>query len=170
MTTVADPVRTEILDTDEGFFAALLEGDPERLAALLRTDFVIVDVVSGTVAGRDALVDAVAKGAVTFKDIRRFPEEALVRRYGDVALVVGRTRMTFELPGGSMFTGGSRYTHAFTLADGRWHLVSAQGTAIPEPQGQGSRTTPSRDRPTPGRPPRARRPRQGAAVEGGHGG
>lgn len=133
MNTLADPVRTEILEADERFFAALLEGEPERLASLLRADFVIVDVASGTVAGRDDLLGAIATGAVTFKDIRSFPDEALVRRYGDVALVVGRTRMIFELPGGSTFTGASRYTHAFILADGRWHLVTAQGTAIPEP-------------------------------------
>lgn len=55
-----------------------------------------------------------------------------MRRYGEVAVVVGRTAMRGDL-GLEPFAAGSRYTHVFAReAAGAWRLVSAQGTRIIE--------------------------------------
>lgn len=138
MSIATDPRRADLLDADESFFAALLQGDRERLEEILGPDFVIVDVAEGGVADLDAFLAAVGSGVVTFVAIDRFPDEAVVRGYGDVGVVVGRTRMTFSLPDGSIFTGDSRYTHVFAGTPGGWRLVSAQGTAIGQGPGAGS--------------------------------
>jgi ketosteroid isomerase-like protein len=120
-----------LLQHDQYFFQALMDADTDRLDALLAEDFVLVGVEDGAVAGKAALLTLITSGTLRFPAIRSFPDEALVRRIGDVGLVVGRTSMTFENPDGTTFSAGSRYTHVFAAdASGTWRLLSAQGTAI----------------------------------------
>jgi ketosteroid isomerase-like protein len=77
------------------------------------------------------LIEAVASGAVRFPTITSYPDEATVRRLGDVAIVIGRTGMKVTAPDGAGFTLASRYTHVFVAgADDGWRLISAQGTPI----------------------------------------
>lgn len=116
---------------DAAFFAALLAQNAPALAALLAEDFVIVEVGTGQVHPRGAFLDAVRSGAVVFEAIERWPQETLVRRYGNVAVVVGRTTMAFT-GDDSTFQAYSRYTHVYALDGGSWRLLSAQGTPIPE--------------------------------------
>jgi ketosteroid isomerase-like protein len=120
-----------LLQHDRYFFQALMDGDAARLDALLAEDFVLVGVEDGAVADKGALLSLITSGALRFPAIGSFPEEAIVRRVGDVGLVVGRTSMTFENLDGTTFSAGSRYTHVFSAdSSGTWRLVSAQGTAI----------------------------------------
>ncbi len=118
-----------MLASDEAFFDALLAADPIALADLLTDDFVIVDVMSGGVTDRAALLDAVASGVLHFVDIVRDPSEASVRTRAGVAVVVGRTEMTIRF-GPDTVTARSRYTHVFVEESGRWRLFSAQGTPL----------------------------------------
>ncbi|GII04105.1 hypothetical protein Pta02_61130 [Planobispora takensis] len=120
-----------MLRHDQYFFQALMDGDAALLDALLAEDFVLVGVEDGAIADKATLLNLITGGALRFPAIGSFPEEALVRRIGDVGLVVGRTSMTFQNPDGTTFSAGSRYTHVFAAdASGTWRLVSAQGTAI----------------------------------------
>jgi chromate reductase len=120
-----------VLRADAAFFAALVAQNAPALAALLAEDFVIVEVSSGQVHPRGAFLDAVRSGAVVFEAIERWPHETLVRRYGNFAVVVGRTTMAFT-GADSTFQADSRYTHVYALDAGSWRLLSAQGTPIPE--------------------------------------
>ncbi|WP_242888780.1 YybH family protein [Actinomadura litoris] len=120
-----------LLQHDRLFFQALMKGDAVRLDALLANDFLLVGVEDGAVVGKPALLALVSGGGLRFPAIDSFPEEAVVRRVGDVGLVVGRTSMTFENPDGTAFSAGSRYTHVFAAeSPGEWRLLSAQGTTI----------------------------------------
>jgi ketosteroid isomerase-like protein len=117
------------LTADRAFFAALLAADVAALDAALADDFLIVDVMTGSVAPRAAFLAAVAGGDVRFAAVD-LVEVPLERRYGpDVAVVTGATRMrgTFA---GAPFAVHSRYTHVFAERDGAWRLASAQGTPI----------------------------------------
>jgi ketosteroid isomerase-like protein len=131
----AMPSRTqaeaeEPLPTEDAFFQALVEGDVASLGALLADDFVIVDVQRGGEIGRRAFLDAIASRYVRFEALSVVERRA--RRYGEVAVVVGRTDMRGEV-GGERFAAASRYTHVFARVEaGRWRLVSAQGTQIVE--------------------------------------
>lgn len=120
----------EPLPTEDAFFAALVEGDVESLQRLLADDFVIVDVRRGAEIGRSPFLDAIAARQVRFSALDVV--ERRVRRYGEVAIVVGRTAMRGDV-GGEPFAAASRYTHVFASTEaGVWRLVSAQGTQIVE--------------------------------------
>jgi ketosteroid isomerase-like protein len=125
---------TDPLIADRRFFAALVGGDVAALEQLCASDFIIVDVFSGSEAGKQDVLGGLASGALRFTVIE--PEAAKVRRYGECAVVNGATRMrgTFN---DNAFAVHSRYTHVFVgSGEDGWKLVSAQGTPIvsrPEP-------------------------------------
>ena len=120
----------EPLPTEDAFFNALVEGDVESLQRLLADDFVLVDVRRGAEVGRSAFLDVIAARQLEFTTLNVI--ERRVRRYGEVAVVVGRTAMRGDV-GGEPFAAASRYTHVFERTEARdWRLVSAQGTQITE--------------------------------------
>ncbi len=129
--SISPPDRAAVLDRDQRFFDALMAADVTALEDLLAEEFILVGVNDGAVVPRSALIEAVASGAVRFPTINSYPDEAIVRRLGQVAIVVGRTGMSVTAPDGAAFTLGSRYTHVFTGGtDEGWRLISAQGTPI----------------------------------------
>ena len=116
---------------DDEFFAALTAGDVSRLEPLLDERFLIVDVMSGAVADRAALLAALAERILEFGHVELI--ERAARHYGDTAILVGRTQMAGSFAGAA-FAAASRYTHVFVRgADTRWRLASAQGTQIIDP-------------------------------------
>jgi ketosteroid isomerase-like protein len=115
---------------DAALFAALLDRDLTALERILADEFLIVDVASGDVHARAAFLEALESGAVTFRSIEAFPEEAVIRFAGtQIGIVVGRTEMSISAPDVSIEVS-SRYTHVFQREDGDWRLLSAQGTRI----------------------------------------
>lgn len=114
---------------DERFFAALLAADGDELEAILDETFSLIDVVGGSVTGRDEFIAGVRAGIAQFRRIE--VGERDVRRWGDVTVIVGRTQMAGAIAG-SDFSVASRYTHVLVAADRNWKLVSAQGTQIDE--------------------------------------
>jgi ketosteroid isomerase-like protein len=117
------------LAAERHFFNALLEADVQRLDRLLADDFVLIDVLSGGENSKTALLAAVGAGQVRFEAIEPTAEPRVRIYEGTTAVVGGRTRMTGRL-GDTAFTVASRYTHVYTRQQGRWRLVSAQGTPI----------------------------------------
>lgn len=114
--------------TDEAFFEALLVADEATLSDLLAHDFLIVDVMSGQVTHRNALLSAIASGELQFLHIARDPAEVIVRQRETTAVLVGRTRMTMRYQDTEV-TSNSRYTHVYVNDDGdKWRLLAAQGT------------------------------------------
>jgi GNAT superfamily N-acetyltransferase len=122
----------EVVACDESFFAALLAADPDLLGTVLAGDFVIVDVLSGQVARRDELLGAIRSGQLRFTEVTRYAEERSVRLRDSAAVVTGRTRMVLRCQGIEV-TAHSRYTHVYNRDDGRWRLMSAQGTPTRAP-------------------------------------
>lgn len=121
--SVAGPERV-----DDRFFAALLAADAAELDGLLAEDFLLVDVVGGEAVDRSTFVATVGSGLLRLSAIRVL--ERRTRRYGDTAIVVGRTQMngSFE---GAAFEAASRYTHVLVRGpEPEWRLVNAQGTRI----------------------------------------
>jgi ketosteroid isomerase-like protein len=120
-------MNEDIEDVDRRFFAALLAADADALRAILTDDFVLVDVMRGSEVTRDALIEAVGARQISFELASVI--ESRVRRYGDAAIVVGRTEMGGRA-GAAPWAAKSRYTHVFVLRGGAWRLASAQGTPI----------------------------------------
>ena len=122
----------EVVACDEAFFAALLAADPDLLGTILADDFLIVDVLSGQVARREELLGAIRSGQLRFTEVTRYAEERSVRLRPPAAVVTGRTRMVLRYQGDEA-TAHSRYTHVRTRENGRWRLMSAQGTPTRAP-------------------------------------
>jgi ketosteroid isomerase-like protein len=72
-------------------------------------------------------MDVLRTGMLKFEVIDA--REQRVRLYENTAVVTGRTQMNGQFNGGR-FTLNSRYTHVYVEHQGRWKLVSAQGTQI----------------------------------------
>lgn len=124
------PATEQVITTDAAFFAALLDQDLDALDVLLADDFLIIEVGTGSVHPRAEFLGAIENGLVVFQAIEVDPSETVVRQYGAVAVVVGRTRMTIVGPDASTVEVASRYSHVFVADGGGWRLASAQGTAI----------------------------------------
>jgi ketosteroid isomerase-like protein/GNAT superfamily N-acetyltransferase len=122
----------EVLTCDESFFAALLAADHDLLGTILTDDFLIIDVLSGQVARREELLAAISSGQLRFAEVTRYAEERSVRLRASAAVVTGRTRMVLRYQGNEV-TAHSRYTHVHTRENGRWRLMSAQGTPTRAP-------------------------------------
>jgi ketosteroid isomerase-like protein len=119
----------DVLAAASDFFTALVEGDAQALDSVLADHFVLVGVNDGAVVPREALVTLVSQGQLQFDAIEPDRSEALVRRYGSTAIVVGRTKMRGSYDG-APFSAKSRYTHVFVEDQDRWRLASSQGTLI----------------------------------------
>jgi ketosteroid isomerase-like protein len=119
----------DVLAAEQRFFDGLTEGSVEGLDAVLSDDFILVDVMMGSVIPKADLLAVIGAGQLKFLSVERV--EASVRFYGTAAVVVGRTQMS-GLFGEAGFTTKSRYTHVFAEQQGQWRLVSAQGTQIAE--------------------------------------
>jgi ketosteroid isomerase-like protein len=117
------------LAADRDFFKALTEGSGETLNRLLADDFILVDVMRGMEVPKAALVELVGSGQLKFEAVT--PAEVHARRYGSTAIVSGRTEMRLRFEDTAV-TVKSRYTHVYVEAQGRWMMVSAQGTQIAE--------------------------------------
>jgi GNAT superfamily N-acetyltransferase len=131
--SVYDIDTREVVACDEAFFTALLGADPDLLGTILADDFVIIDVLSGQVACRAELLDAIRSGQLRFTEVTRYAEERSVRLRPPAAVVTGRTRMVLRYQGDEA-TAHSRYTHVRTRENGRWRLMSAQGTPTRAPR------------------------------------
>ncbi len=127
----AQGLTEEVLAAEETFFGSLLNCDIESLETVLSADFVIVDVRSGDVADRSTLVEAMRSELLTFTAIERDLADVTVRLRPGVAVAVGRTALTMQVAGQQPATTPSRYTHVYSRDDGRWRLMSAQGTPLP---------------------------------------
>jgi ketosteroid isomerase-like protein len=127
----ARPDTEALRCADLGFFDALLDRDIPALEATLAEEFLIVEVGSGMVHPRAAFLEALSGGIVTFKEIKTFPDETVIRIAGPgTGIVIGRTAMSFSGPEGAATDVASRYTHVFQADGPNWRLVSAQGTPI----------------------------------------
>ena len=76
-----------VLAAEDRFFDALLEGDGGALRAVLTTDFVLVDVMTGSEIPGSALAELVGGGQLVFEAIERI--DSRVRTYGKAAVVMG---------------------------------------------------------------------------------
>jgi ketosteroid isomerase-like protein len=128
--------QDDVFGVDDRFFAALLAADGGALDELLVEDFVIVDVLSGSVADKSDLVPVVASAALAFDEIERDVDDRQVRLHDSTAIVVGRTQMRGHYEG-QPWSAASRYIHVFTRAFNvnGWRMASAQGTPIVGPAG-----------------------------------
>jgi len=118
----SDPLKAEQL-----FFRSLLEGNVNSLDHVLTDDFILIEVMQGSVIEKASLLEVIRSGQLKFEIIE--PTDTRTRFYPGTALVTGATHMKGQI-GNTMFTTRSRYTHVYVEQQGGWRLATAQGTPI----------------------------------------
>lgn len=79
MYAITDSAERAALAADHDFFEALKGGDTASLDRVLNDDFVIVDVMSGGITTKEALVSAIRERQLLFETIEVAERETLVR-------------------------------------------------------------------------------------------
>jgi len=120
---------TEVMQSEDHFFAALTSGDRSGLVAVVGDEFILIDVMTGSEVPQAVFVELVGSRRLIFESIERL--EGRVRLYDTTAIVTGRTRMSGRFDGHA-FRVHSRYTHVYAHGRDGWRLVSAQGTPVVE--------------------------------------
>ena len=115
------------LEAERQFFTALIGANLEALDQVLAADFVLIDVIRGAEISKADLLAVIGSGQLKFEVID--PAESHARLYPSTAVITGRTEMRGRFEE-TPFTASSRYTHVYLQQEGRWRMVSAQGTRI----------------------------------------
>lgn len=110
----------------EDAFAASLGGRVEALEELLAVDFVY-NTARGSALTKPAMIAELAEGAVRVRSLVR--EDAVIRVYGDTALVSGVARVAATVAGEDVDVT-SRYLHVWVRERDAWRLAARQVTLL----------------------------------------
>jgi ketosteroid isomerase-like protein len=119
VTTIASDLEV-LEDLNRAYLDAVQGSDVARFRELLADDF-LCSRPDGSLVDRDTFLEQTAKPA-TVSGLRA--DDVVIRIFGDVAIVHGRT--TYTLADGS--PGAGRYTDVWERRDGRWLAVAAHVT------------------------------------------
>lgn len=113
-------VEQALIQLEHDWCSAVVSNDTSALERILSDDFTEVSP-AGKLGNKTAtLMDAKTERVdVCVNDAMR------VRVYGNVAIVVGRSKMKYK-----GFDGQLRFTDTFIRRDGRWQCVASQDTPI----------------------------------------
>jgi ketosteroid isomerase-like protein len=112
---------------DRAYAAALTGANIAKLEELLASDFVLIDVMSGSKVAKPDLIPLIASGVLKFDKLDSTPEQSFI--LADACILVGSSKMAGSYYD-QAFEARSRYTHVFVRTDGQWKLTLAQGTGI----------------------------------------
>jgi ketosteroid isomerase-like protein len=121
MTTEPHACDLEALQAlNRDYIAAVQGGDVARFDEILADDFCCSNP-DGSIVDRQGFLEQTAR-PVTISRLRA--DEVLIRFFGDVAIIHGRT--SYDLPDGRQVHG--RYTDVWARQNGGWKTVSAHVT------------------------------------------
>jgi ketosteroid isomerase-like protein len=119
VTTTASDLDV-LTDLNRAYIDAVQASDVARFRELLADDF-LCSKPDGSLVDRDAFLEQTARPATVS---RLQAHDVVIRVFGDVAIIHGRT--TYTLADGS--PGAGRYTDVWERRDGRWLAVAAHVT------------------------------------------
>jgi ketosteroid isomerase-like protein len=125
---LAGAVEDELNRLEEARYAALIGADWQAFDALLADDF-IYNTAGGAFLSKSGLIEYLKSGVAVVKKAVR--ENAVVRDYGDIALVAGVAHVDAIMKGEDK-TLHSRYLHVWRRQGDTWRLVARQATYLPE--------------------------------------
>lgn len=116
----------------EFFGACELPGDKEAIDRLYSADFFSINA-DGSTSDKQEVLEIFDAGRFPVSETITF-DETQVRRYGDTAIVTGRSKWANPDPD---LTTIVRHTQIWDKQDGQWRLVGWQGTPVEEEKGLG---------------------------------
>ncbi|MEZ4362966.1 MAG: nuclear transport factor 2 family protein [Kofleriaceae bacterium] len=121
-------VIAQLTKQAEAWDQAIVRKDRAAIAANMAEDFRQIDG-DANLETKASFVDGVVADALQIDPYT--VEEFEIRRYGEVALLSGKTRMTGRY-NGEPFTSNYRYIDIYVRRDGEWKIVSVQISRIRE--------------------------------------
>jgi ketosteroid isomerase-like protein len=126
--TAADEWETAVRAAEARHVAAVLENDAAAWDALLSDDF-IVNSPRNTVVEKPALLEMVRNGMLSVSSFEQKIE--IVRRFGDVAVVMGEDVQVWAPPSSNAGqTHCRRFTDVWRLDGGEWRYIARQATLV----------------------------------------
>ena len=125
----------EVLKAVDEFYKAFLAGDIETVTRMTADDYLQTDV-NGQVQDKAAwlahyyepMVRGVKAGTFKWEVFER--KDIKVRRYGDVAVLIGRTRLKRNGP--NSVARELRFTQVWVKREGRWQRAVFHNALLPE--------------------------------------
>ncbi len=118
---VAGPVE-DIHEVEERRYDAMIRMDAEALADTLAEEF-YYHQANGKTNDKSGYIRQTMSGTVKIFTAERY--DVKVHTYGDVATVMGDTRLDLEI-GGERRKADLRYLNVWVKRDGRWQLTQRQ--------------------------------------------
>lgn len=127
----ADRDRAALEAAEQAFNAAMVSNDPDRIAARITPDWILVTPESGPVPAA-AMLQAIASGVLSHDHMEKCTHH--MHLLGDVATVTGRGRNSGTFRGAPM-AADEWITDVYRRIDGRWlcvltHLAPATGSGF----------------------------------------
>ena len=111
---------------EQGWTDALIHADGRALKQLYADEYTSTDS-DGVVTNKAQDIASVTSGVVKLTSASL--DDMKIRRYGDVAVVTGRSTVKITVAGKDD-SGPSRFTDVFVLRDGRWQCVATQWARV----------------------------------------
>jgi ketosteroid isomerase-like protein len=120
-------IVAELTRQADAWDRAIVAGDRDAVANNMAEDFRIIDG-HGSVDGKQKFLADILDPRLRIDPYT--VEDFEVRRYGDTALLSGRTHMTGAFDG-QPFESNYRYIDIYVRREGAWKVVSVQITRLP---------------------------------------
>jgi len=121
----------EVVKVSDEIIEALGRNDVAALDRLYADDYIVTQ--SFGITSKAQLLDAYKSGRLKYTSAS--DKDRVIRVYGDTAVTTGILTLKGQNPNGD-FTSNTRFTAVFLKQQGRWRLVAAQLTDIPQKQSQ----------------------------------
>ncbi|MFY9553139.1 MAG: nuclear transport factor 2 family protein [Blastocatellia bacterium] len=117
---------SEFAEIENRLAKAWIDGDRQTVDSILASDWSVIDM-TGHVLTKAQVMKEFGSGD------RRIEsgsiDEVAVRRFGDIAVVTGRSMLSGTYKGNRVSVV-QRFTDIFAKRDGRWQAVASQGTQV----------------------------------------
>lgn len=124
----AAAAEPDLREVDAQWNRLRLASDGAGLDALLVDDFVLTHSDGKVQLKRDYIADLARRTRVNHAIDNHDVE---VRRYGDTAVVTGRT-VQHGVGEQGPFSGAFRFTRVWVMQDGQWRLVASHSSRLPQ--------------------------------------
>jgi ketosteroid isomerase-like protein len=121
----SEDVTAELTQFEQRLGATYKRGDCAAWGAMLAPDWSVVHITGEVVTKAEAL-ETCPTSSATIETLAI--DQITVRRFGDAAVVTGRTRIATRAPNAVQMT--LRFTDVFSRRSGRWLVVASHATRL----------------------------------------
>lgn len=123
-------IEQELFKLEEEWHNAYVKHDALPLERILADEYISVSG-NGSSHSKAQAIEGLKADTTTYE--YSTPYDLDVRIYGDIAVIIGRTKEKGRTANGNEFTVEYRWTDVFVKRQGRWQCTAAQVVRVPSP-------------------------------------